>query len=666
MLPALVLLAQVALANDTLRPVQLTAGYRVLGRGGDVGVLKNMWQEGDTLTVGEAMFAPAEFFDPWRKGRFQFGFSRRPHWLRLDLTDTIDRKLILELDNPYLSEVQFFQVQNGEVLDTMVAGSDHAFDGRRHWNFLDTIRLAAGDTVRCFIHIPYNRSQTEFGLYLWDARSRLAADKQDTIFLIVFFCLIFVYLLVLGIAIYLTRFRYFWFYFLYVLLVSGYIFADLGLGFQNIWPDRPYLQQVSLPVLTNAYLIAGTLFVLAHFHTKKSYPFHDQALRVVMYIAAGLIGVAFLMPLAPPAYAHLFSYFSSVMYIVTCLLFFWLAGTALARRDRIFPGWLMVGFLIHGLNVIYGSLESFRLVPPVSLTAALAEQGWLFTFHTPLILMFGLLVEMCIVLYIGMKRFKILLADSQQLARALALQRQQNLNALGMGMEAEQRRIAQELHDGLGGSISAVKFKLENLREKSPNNGGLGKSLDEITGDLASLHQELREIAHNLMPRHLHKHGLLTAVEQLIHRMESADGKLKIHFFNNANLENMSELARVYLFRIVQELLGNLFKHAQATEAWLQFVGHADSLLITLEDNGKGFDLTQVKNKGGIGLTNIRYRVEDALGGTFNIESAAGKGTVVFIEIPFKSLREGREHLFPKGKASRRERLKRLISGKFW
>mgnify|MGYP001371457651 CR=1 FL=1 len=644
-----------AQSNGIFPTVTWNGRYHILGPGGEVGVLRNVHLDFDSLTIEEVKVVPNDWYEPWRKERFRFGFIRHPQWLRLDLTDTIDRKLILELNNPYLSEVRLFQVCEDD--NSKILGSDHPFRGRRHWNLQDTIRLSAGDTVRVFLQIPYNRSQTDFRLLLWDAQERLAATRQEMLFLLVFFCLIFVYLLTLGIAIFLTRFRYYWFYFLYVLLVSGYIFADMGLGYENLWPGSPYLQQVSLPVLANAYLIAGILFVLAHFRTRTGYPFHDQALRTVIWIAGGLMVMALFLPAAPPHFAHLFSYFSSVIYIITCLLFFWLAGTALVRKDRHFPGWLMVAFLTHGLTVIYSGLESFGLVPTLSLAQALAENGWRYTFHTPLILLLGLIVEIGIVLAIGVKRFKNLVAESEINAKALAAQRQQNLNALAMGMEAEQRRLAQELHDGLGGSISVAKFKIEALREKNGQDPATSAALDEAARALGSLHHELREIAHNLMPRHLHKHGLLTAVEQLIHRMEHSDRSLKIHFFSNADLDNISELARTYLFRIVQEMLNNLFKHAQANEAWFQFIRHDGNLLLTLEDNGRGFDLSQAKNKGGIGLSNIRYRVEDALGGRFEVDSTPGKGTLLSIEIPLKSLTGGKEHLFPKEKVSERKRL---------
>jgi hypothetical protein len=267
-IPAL-LLSQLASASDTLRTLTPGKNVMLLGKGGEVGMLKDDLSDHDTFDIGEMMFAPANLFQPWEKGRFRIGYTMSAYWLRLDLTDTTDRKLILEINNPYLSQVRFYQVADGEVLDTLVVGSDIPFTGRRHWNLQDTIRIPAGDTVHCLLYIPYNRSLTDFNLFLTDAQVRAKADRTERLILIVFFCLILVYLLMLGLSINLTKFGYYWYYFAYVLLVSGYIYSDIGLGYKDLWPKWPYIQQVSLPIFANAYLIAGAYFVMAHFHTNS-------------------------------------------------------------------------------------------------------------------------------------------------------------------------------------------------------------------------------------------------------------------------------------------------------------------------------------------------------------------------------------------------------------
>ncbi len=622
--------------KERLPTLKLTKDFMVLGRGGQVGVWHDVHRQGDSLSL-EAMLP---LFHPSKKERFHFGFTRHPHWFRVELTDTIDRELLLEMDNPNLSEVRFFLVTNQEADTSFVAGSAFSYIDslRPSRNFLFPVSISAGDTVECYLHIPYCRPTLDFKLFLWDKAARKKWAERESLVLTAFFCALFFYLLLLGMAIYLTRLRYFRFYFLYVLLSGAFIYADIGAGFRNFWENYPYFQQVALLLLTNAYLIAGILFVRAHFRTKKDYPLLGFTLKALAWSSAGIMALSLLIPVVKVPLAHLIFYGNSVQYVVVSGMFFLLGGVALSRRDRAFPGWLLVGFLVHGLHIIYSNLEAFSMVPPLSLTSALAEHGVLFTFHTPLVLMASLLLEMGIVLFIGLRYFQRLDTDARHRLRDLARQKQENLTALGMGMELEQRRMAQELHDGLGSGLSAFKLKLEQLQLAVNDKDELPRTIHLLSGDLVQLHQELRDITRNLMPKPLYELGLIPAVGQLIRQMNAVAPQMQIHFHNHAALHGINELAKVFLFRIIQELLNNLLKHSQATEAWLSFAYYEGKLLLTLEDNGQGFDPEAAKMNGGIGLSNLRYRVEDALHGSFQIDSKIGQGTLISIEIPEKSL----------------------------
>lgn len=621
--------------------VFLEKGFKVLGKGGEIGVWHQLDKNAGPLSNEEIADLPESLFKPWRRERFQFGFPRHPHWFRFQLTDTTDRTLTLELDNPQLSELYFFQVTNGEFDTSYIAGSIYPYvDSLRPYrNFSFPIEISAGDTAQCYLYLPYSRSQLDFKLFLWESNARQQARQQESLVLNAFFSAVFFYLLMLGMAIYLTRLRYFWYYFLYVLLVGAFIYSDIGAGFRNVWPRAPWLQQVAVPMLANLYLIAGLKFILAHFRTRRDYPHFDFVLRALIWLAAGMIAIFLLSPATPLLFAHLVFYFNHVLYIAAILTVFGLGSVALWRKDKAFPGWLLVGFLAHGLHIIYMSLEGFGLLPPLSLTSALAEYNLLLTFHTPLILMASLLIEMGIVLFIGVRYFRRLDADGRKRLRDLALQKQENLTALGMGMEIEQRRIAQELHDGLGGGLSALKFKLEHLKSAAGENVTLQASISQLYKDLTRLHQELRTTTRNLMPKPLYELGLQPAIQQLIEQTEQAAPHLVIHFHHNADFTHFNETAKIFLFRIVQELLNNLLKHAQATEACLQFVQHEQELLLTFEDNGRGFDVASaLRQQSGIGLSNLRYRVEDALQGKLHIDSSPGRGTTISIEIPGKSL----------------------------
>lgn len=144
---------------------------------------------------------------------------------------------------------------------------------------------------------------------------------------------------------------------------------------------------------------------------------------------------------------------------------------------------------------------------------------------------------------------------------------------------------------------------------------------------------EVRQVSHNIAASMLNQFGLLTALENMKQAIESGNA-LKVSLvdvgFENRRLETSLEIA---IYRIIQELVSNVLKHAQATELTLQLFWRKDGINVTVEDDGRGFDPAALSQKAGIGLVNIRGRVR-ALNGEFHIDSHPGKGTSVLIDIP--------------------------------
>ena len=148
--------------------------------------------------------------------------------------------------------------------------------------------------------------------------------------------------------------------------------------------------------------------------------------------------------------------------------------------------------------------------------------------------------------------------------------------------------------------------------------------LDNTIGDL-------RKVAQNLMPEALVKFGLHEALRDFCGSMQSSTGIkiLYLQFGENRKLENTAE---VYIYRIIQELVNNSVKHAGATEIIAQLTMSGIKTNITVEDNGKGFDINKLKGVKGSGIANINYRVQ-YLNGTSDFVSIPGNGTSVNIQL---------------------------------
>jgi signal transduction histidine kinase len=233
-------------------------------------------------------------------------------------------------------------------------------------------------------------------------------------------------------------------------------------------------------------------------------------------------------------------------------------------------------------------------------------------------------------------RVRHLLAKQQELIqqqRISELEKDKQLIAVDSmlkGQEDERSRLAKDLHDGLGGLLSGVKFSLSNMKDNlivTPDNMAVfERSLDMIDTSI----RELRRVAHNMMPEMLVKFGLDEALKEYCNTI-NATRLLEVKYQSFGMNSRLDSSTEVIIYRIIQELLNNVLKHAVASEALVQLVKGDNRLSIVIEDNGKGFDTTSLVNSKGAGWESIQSRV-DYLKGQMELNSEPGKGTSVNIE----------------------------------
>jgi signal transduction histidine kinase len=177
--------------------------------------------------------------------------------------------------------------------------------------------------------------------------------------------------------------------------------------------------------------------------------------------------------------------------------------------------------------------------------------------------------------------------------------------------------------------LSGVKLSLGAMKGNIILSEDNTRLFAKVLGQLDHSISEMRRVAHNMMPEALVKLGLQQAIQDYCDGLnESIQLHFKIQFHG---LENRLEAAtEIVVYRIVQELINNVVKHADATVVLVQIMHHDNNLNITIEDNGKGFDVSS--SSKGDGLNNVRSRV-DYLKGQLDIQSFPGKGTSVHIDI---------------------------------
>lgn len=194
--------------------------------------------------------------------------------------------------------------------------------------------------------------------------------------------------------------------------------------------------------------------------------------------------------------------------------------------------------------------------------------------------------------------------------------------------EKERTRIAKDLHDGIVQDLTAIKIQLQSFTEKAPT--ALQNQLSNLLQHVDTTSKEVREISYQMMPVTLRELGLVKAINELLNRSLS---NKNIEFeFDAIGIENrLPEKIETTVYRICQELLNNTIKHSQATTVSMLLQLRNNSLQVTYEDNGIGFNATTVKK--GIGLNSLNSRVE-MVNGKLEFDEINQTGTAAYIKIP--------------------------------
>jgi signal transduction histidine kinase len=207
------------------------------------------------------------------------------------------------------------------------------------------------------------------------------------------------------------------------------------------------------------------------------------------------------------------------------------------------------------------------------------------------------------------------------------LEQETRMSAVFQVQEEERRRIAKELHDGLGQTLGAIKLNYQSISRKAilPEYLSEFRNLEMM---LDNANHEVRSISHQMMPKELEQFGLIAAVEGML-KINLEKTPLKYSFEHNGFKDRIGNQIELVLFRVLQELVSNVIKHSKADLLNVQLIRHTSHVVLNVSDNGIGFDVNRYEKKG-IGLLNIASRI-DGIKGHLHYESALGEGTTVTV-----------------------------------
>lgn len=537
------------------------------------------------------------------------GFTSNIFWVGLTLENeqSTSQRCILEIDNP---QIDWLYVYEATLTDSFSlhteTGDKHLFAKRPllHRNFAIPLSLSANESKTILVKIDKRNSSLTFPIYLWSEQGFHEKSYSENLWFGIFFGTI---VLCLGYAmmafVFLRKALYGW-YFMLVLTSATYLFTALGYSFQYIYPNV-----LDFNSYFRVYLIAALFLFVAKFsqnflNLPKYQPLIHKLINSILIIMGfmalcGVVAIDFMTRNG----LWIIPIINSLMLIGGLLLIFGAIRTFGNQRTTVaiyFMAWgsLLMSYLImtaSEFGVI--SVENFP-VNPVLVGSSLE----IFIFSI------GLTYQV-----------RKIYNERNLLSLSMARQQKELLKAYVEGTEKERERIARELHDDIGSRLGSLKRFIDS----KARNIELENQIDIICRDV-------RTMSHQLAPPSMQVSGLRQLVQQLTEETARQTGlTIEAQYYDLP--ESLSGETVHHLFRIVQEALNNIVKHAYATEVDLQFFAHDNELVLTIEDNGRGFDTS--KNASGIGLQNIKVRTE-SLNGTIEISSQPGSGTNIMIRIP--------------------------------
>jgi signal transduction histidine kinase len=537
------------------------------------------------------------------------GFTRDTYWATLTLKNSSTSHLssIIEINSPQIDCLQVYTYSALKIIPWALTGDKFPFHQRLipHRNFAFPMVLAPGESKSLLLKIEKRNSSLSFPIYLWNQTAFHQNDYTENIgyglyFGLILLCALYS-ILTFG---FLRNSIYFW-YFVWITSSGVFVFTALGFSHQFLYPSANDFNSIFRVIIQVINLIAFLKFSQKFLRMERFTPKTDSVLH---YTILFLVALAIPVPFKPPLY---FEYSHILLPFLNWLMLFTL-GTIIYS--------IIVSFN-HQKIIIYYYIGAFAALIIGIFCVVAIEFGVISAERFPVDpFLIGSSLEY-LIFAVGLTyQIKKVYDERNNLSFRFAQQQKELLKAYVDGVERERERISRELHDDIGSRLSTL-----NRFVTSGNTGGNSKLQEQIE----ILCEDVRSMSHELAPPALKITGLKSKVFELARELkDQRDIQVDIQFYDFP--ENLSDEVTMHLYRILQEAFNNISKHAEATLVDLQFFGHEDELVITIEDNGRGFSETA---SSGIGLQNMKAR-SASIHGILEINSQPGRGTQLLLRIP--------------------------------
>ena len=539
--------------------------------------------------------------------------------LKFISNDTLVKNKWLSIDNTSLDTVFIFKVNEGAAASLLYQGGNLVpFDKNRNyvWHTAPITITSIPSFYLVAVKAAHKNINFRYDMLDGDTLHKRYAGYQQYVFF--YMGIITVIAIVMLIAFLLFRKAVFCAYLGYITCAGGWILTHYGCIFPMLYPDVPIINEIIKPVTSlGASLFLIIVLMLVFRNMLASIP----ALRQVLKISAVII-----------------------LLIIIVLFFLLLPGVNGNTKIALIAAW-QVGLTASILLIIFTPLFLYKtgytakifsaavlVICVMTIVQQFANLGYITNFfineHGLTVASVFEIAIMAFGLFYGFYREK---KESEKQVFQLEKERTETLQRLIMVQDNERKRIAADLHDNLGPLLAALKINFRRIVNSGDNHREeLVEKTETIIDDSLA---EIRNVAHNLMPKGLSANGLVNTLNDYFTGIEQLYKK-QFHFVHEIEAAIPAEL-QTNLYRIICELVLNAVKHSEATLIEVTIKTGAAMIMVNIRDDGQGFEYNPDDENKAFGLHSSESRVH-YLKGTFHLQTHKGKGTSIAISIPLQ------------------------------
>lgn len=580
------------------------------------------------LEDSSRQLTPAGALAAWQNGAFRPlqpaylnpGFTTSHFWIAVTAPDVaFAENMLLVADNPHINRLEWYAAGRNSMQLLSLTGDYFLFHQRpvRHPSFV--FRFSNGPGLY-LLKIDKHHESLQAPLRL-ESRSDFRAESERSALINGILTGIVLLIVLFGAFLYAnTRDAVYGWYALYVLSTLGWIWSNSGLGFQYLWPESEYFPSRSRVVFVFANFVLTVQFLKVF--TGLGQP--GSRLRQPLLFAQGVWLAMLVITLWP---IHYQQYAQATMVLLRALPFFSLAALGLLLAGLIYkvvkgnrPSMIYIAAVL--VLMFFTVMENLYHLGTVKLPSYFAHYG-LFT---------GIVLEMIIITFGLAARFSFYRKEKEAILQKMNEQQKQLTDTIVTVEENERKVLADRLHDEIGSLLALASLQLDAVKG-NPMQGSA--PAERASGIIKEISETVRNISHQLTPVAMEKYGLVKAVTDLA-GIANASGRIRIELviIGFENDTHYSRNFRVILYRIIQELLQNVLRHADAGHVLIQLIEHEDHCTLMVEDDGKGFNGELPAPQL---LRSIRSKV-DYLEGMMQIEHQTESGALINIELPLPKM----------------------------